>query len=113
MVRQHHSTAAYADGAGRRCYVSNQYRRRGAGKSGNGVMFRQPIALVAQLLYVLCQIHRAGNCVARTLTGPHAHEIQNRNSQSHMRLDEEAEKAIQWPPDLMTTARLHVCQGLG
>jgi hypothetical protein len=56
------------------------------------VVFCQPIALVTQPLYMLRQVHRPAYCAARALTGPHAHQIQNRNAQSftHAQLDEEA-----------------------
>ena len=79
VVWQHHSAAAHPNLPGRRGHMTNEHRRRRTSKSGNRVMFRQPIALVSQPLRVLRQVDRSGNCAARGLARSHAHKIEYRN----------------------------------
>ena len=76
-------------------------------------MFRQPVTLVPQLLHVLRQVHRSGNCAARGLPGSHAYKIQYRKSQpvTHDPLDESHVKAMRTLFDGYQTGKLRCGAG--
>ena len=52
------------------------------------MMFSKPESPVSPLLYMLREIHRARDGASRQLIRPHPHQIQYRNRQTHIPLDE-------------------------
>jgi hypothetical protein len=75
--------------------MPNQHRRRRTGKARDRMMFSKPESPVSPLLYMLCEIHRARDGAPRQLIRPHPHQIQYRNRQPHIPLDEVEVQSIQ------------------
>jgi len=61
MVGEHDASAAHADCGGGGGDVADQHRSRGAGEAGDGVMFGEPVARVAEALDVAGKVGRAGD----------------------------------------------------
>ena len=75
MVGQHDAAATDADGFGGRSQVPDEHGGGGASQSGDGVMFRQPVALVSPSFHMLREIDGAGDGAGGRFSCSHADQI--------------------------------------
>jgi hypothetical protein len=75
VVRQHHPTRAQPQVRRLRGEMRNQHRRAGGCHGGHVVVFRQPVAGVAEAVCRLREVRRRRQRVGRRLVGTHRHEV--------------------------------------